>query len=184
MNSLLYNIIGISTLILIQCYLTNGYYFKKLCSPVRFQNLHLNNVLTDIPNTEKSRLSLICVGKSIDSALFRAELKKELTFFRGCSGIYNLNPNTKILEIVGEGKTKQLSRFLEWMNSLTTELVTRKPNFQGPSIIIKIEKVKWTEYEGTLKGFLATEEAPQLSENSQDPSKIEAKSMTGTDESV
>ena len=108
--------------------------------------------LRNIPTTEKARLSLICTGKSIDSAIFRAELKKELTFFRGCSGIYALNPKTNILEVIGEGKTKQLGRFLDWMVSLTTDIATRKPNFQGPSIIIKIDKVKLTDFEGTIKG--------------------------------
>lgn len=108
--------------------------------------------LGNLPTTEKARLSLICTGKSIDSAIFRAELKKELTFFRGCSGIYALNPKSNTLEVIGEGKTKQLGRFLDWMVSLTTDIATRKPNFQGPSIIIKIDKAKWNDFEGTIKG--------------------------------
>jgi hypothetical protein len=36
-----------------------------------------------IPVTEKAKLTLTIAGPSIGNALFRAELKKELTFFRG-----------------------------------------------------------------------------------------------------
>ena len=72
------------------------------------------------------------------------------------------------------------------MRSLETELVTRKPSFQGPRIVIKVTGLSWDINQGVIKGFEATEEAPLL----QNPSEIdgdgqlEAKSMMGTDESV
>lgn len=143
---------------------------------------------TKIPiDTEKSRLRLVVSGKpeSLESALFRAELKKELTFFRGCAGLCSLNKATQKLEIIGEGKTKQLTRFLDWLTTLTTELVTRKPNFQGPALKIAIESVLWQPFEGSLEGFTTSDEAPLLSaETPINAAKMEAKNMAGTDESV
>jgi hypothetical protein len=136
------------------------------------------------PNTEKTKLRVVCSGKSIESASFRAELKKELTFFRGCSGIYNLDSSNQKLEIVGEGKTKQLIRFMDWLTSLTTELVTRKVSFQGPPLVIKIEDIKWDVFGGSIHGFTATNEAPKISDTPTDAKTTEAKNMAGTDESV
>ena len=41
------------------------------------------------PDTPKSRLMLQIQGATVNNALFRAELKKELTFFRGCNAVYS-----------------------------------------------------------------------------------------------
>jgi acylphosphatase len=138
------------------------------------------------PETEKSRLKVICSGKSIESALFRAEVKKELTFFRGCSGIYNFDKESGNVEIIGEGKTQQLARFMDWLTSLTTEMINRKVNFQGPPLIIKIESYKWEPYQGINRGFIALNDIPSLESAtvSNNGSTMEAKNMAGTDESV
>lgn len=149
--------VGLSCLCNLYCinsYVTNG---LRNIQGLKSRNYSLfmteaAHAMENAPTDEKSRLELVCTGKSIDSPLFRAELKKELNFFRGCAGKYDLNPSTNVLEVVGEGKTKQLIRFLEWMKSMTTELNTRKPSFQGPAIMIKIDKAKWTTFQGDLKG--------------------------------
>lgn len=148
--------------------------------------LRMNSNAGKIPNTEKTRLKVKCTGEYIDSALFRADLKKELTFFRGCSCVYNYNRPVNSLEIIAEGKTKNLERFLnDWLTGLTTDLSQRKPNFQGPAFIIKIDSIDWESFQGNIKGFAASEEAPVLHKDMpQDGSTMEAKNMAGTDESV
>jgi len=44
------------------------------------------------PITEKSTLDVLVKGSGVCNALFRAELKKELTFFRGCGAKYKSLP--------------------------------------------------------------------------------------------
>jgi hypothetical protein len=44
---------------------------------------------------------------NVNNAIFRAELKKELTFFRGCSAQFLQISDTRA-EVVAEGKTIQL----------------------------------------------------------------------------
>lgn len=44
------------------------------------------------PDALKSRVDIIVSGKAVTNALFRAELKKELTFFRGCAAAFKSNP--------------------------------------------------------------------------------------------
>jgi hypothetical protein len=45
-----------------------------------------------IPTSEKARLTIIVSGPAVSNALFRAEVKKELTFFRSCAAIYRYLP--------------------------------------------------------------------------------------------
>ena len=137
---------------------------------------HLSN-----PN---NRVVIRLNGPNVNNALFRASLKKELTFFRGCSALYKEIALEKS-EIIAEGKTEQLNRFLDWLASLGTDLSSRKPNFQGPTLVVHIENVEWKEYKGDLKGFNANSEAPQIRPEVINPDcTLEAKSMLGTDESV
>ena len=37
-----------------------------------------------------------------------------------------------------------------------TSLRERKPNFQGPSLVVFIIDMKWTDYVGNISGFAAT----------------------------
>jgi hypothetical protein len=152
------------------------------------------------PSTDKARLALQISGPSVTSALFRAELKKELCFFRGCRAFFKTDPRniqSDVAELVCEGKTVQMVRFLEWLNALSTDISERKANFQGPSLVSYITKLDWQDFKGDLKpGFSSSEEAPSLDTGSEedlwtevfadsgDGSQIEAKSMAGTDESV
>lgn len=42
-------------------------------------------------SSEKAKIILKITGEHVGNALFRAELKKELTFFRGCAALYKHN---------------------------------------------------------------------------------------------
>lgn len=81
------------------------------------------------PETEKARLVVQLSGPSVTSALFRAELKKELCFFRGCRAYFD--PHDAQSNLICEGQTKQIKRFIEWLSALSTDLSERKANFQG-----------------------------------------------------
>lgn len=166
----------------------NSFQLSGFTFPIKTMSVSCLYASTAVPiDAEKSRLRLVVSGRPeyLESALFRAELKKELTFFRGCAGLCSLNKATQKLEIVGEGKTKQLIRFLEWLTTLTTELVNRKPTFQGPALKIAIESVLWQPFEGSIEGFATSTEAPLVSaETVVDTAKVEAKNIAGTDESV
>ena len=63
------------------------------------------------PTADKSRLRVTISGPSVSSALFRAELKKELCFYRGCRGLFTtLDSMSGVSELTCEGKTAQISR--------------------------------------------------------------------------
>jgi len=100
-------------------------------------NLPIPFTLTTAPlDVEKTRLVLQIKGDTVNNALFRAELKKELTFFRGCSAVYIQN-GADTAEVVTEGKTKKLASFLEWLSALSLSVSQRRPSFQGPSLVGK-----------------------------------------------
>ena len=100
-------------------------------------NLPIPFTLTTVPlDVEKTRLVLQIKGDTVNNALFRAELKKELTFFRGCSAVYIQN-GADTAEVVTEGKTKKLASFLEWLSALSLSVSQRRPSFQGPSLVGK-----------------------------------------------
>ena len=149
------------------------------------------------PTAEKARLALTLAGPSISTALFRAELKKELVFFRGCRAYFTPVSSDKS-NLICEGKTVQIVKFLDWLNTLALEVNQRKQNFQGPNLVAQIISMSWEEYKGDLApGFVSNSTPPSLDPNrgeadpwteaiidQTDGAQIEAKSMTGTDESV
>lgn len=143
-----------------------------------------------IPSTEKSRLHLTIQGKSCVSALFRAELKKELNFYRGCNGVYKKSNifSDDTVEIISEGKTSSLMKFLNWIEIMTKDISERKANFQGESLSVKLLKAKWENYKGDFKGFQFLSDSPSLDEiynpNNNDNENRKKESMAGTDESV
>ena len=109
----------------------------------------------EAPTTVNSRLMVTISGPSISSALFRAELKKELCFFRGCRALFSAPDNLSGLSVLTcEGKTAQIVRFLTWLEQLSTEVSDRKANFQGPSLVAYIDKMSWEEY--TVRDFVNT----------------------------
>lgn len=113
----------------------------------------LKAIFDDIPTTVNSRLKLTISGPSVSSALFRAELKKELCFYRGCRGLFTTSDSLSgISELVCEGKTAQISRFLTWLDELKVDVSARKASFQGPSLIAYIDKLGWEEY--TVRFYL------------------------------
>jgi hypothetical protein len=143
--------------------------------------------LTSAPTSEKARMRVKISGPSISTAIFRAEVKKELCFFRGCRATF-IHDSTKEseAEILCEGKTVQISRFLEWLESLSVEIASRKANFQGPNLVAYIRgAAEWEDYRGDLPtGFTTTDEAPSLGVGPADITVVEAQAMAGTDESV
>ena len=135
-----------------------------------------------------AKLKLVISGPSIGNALFRAELKKELTFFRGCAAQFLLKDDESSATLLAEGKRAQLERFLNsWVAVLCSDVTTRKPSFQGPALVIAVQEKEWLAFDGSIgKGFSASKEAPILAGAAIAPAErsMEAKSMTGTDESV
>ena len=112
--------------------------------------------LPTAPTTEKARLVVQLSGPSVTSALFRAELKKELVFFRGCRGHFSPSlcktEDTECLATVKcEGKTKQIERFIGWLGALSVDVALRPPNFQGPRLTAYMTSIDWVEYIGDLK---------------------------------
>ena len=102
-------------------------------------------------------------------------MKKELTFYRGCDAIFSQISDTKA-EVLAEGKKIQIrkrfdvsnsfeartiniyfsERFLRWLEVLGTSLLNRKPNFQGPALLIHIVGLEWQDYVGDIEGFRIT----------------------------
>jgi acylphosphatase len=173
-----------STLIglLVAALAVNGFKIHRPNAVTRCSALKASLEMPPAPVDEKAKMLLTVSGKSVDSALFRAELKKELTFFRSCHGIYNIFGEDKAT-IVAEGKTKQLEKFIKWLNLLTKKFEERTPTFVGPPIVIQIEEVKWESFSGSLKGFTMSNEPPVIANAAAEgEDMIEARNMMGTDE--
>lgn len=114
----------------------------------------LHAATAEVPTTPNSRLRVSISGPSITSALFRAELKKELCFFRGCRASFVTPDNLSgVSELTCEGRTTQISRFLVWLEALSVEVANRKANFQGPSLVAYIDKLAWEEYKVSQEIF-------------------------------
>ena len=160
------------------------FYIKQKSMTCR---ISISDTLSKEPSTPNGRLQLIVSGDSVSTALFRSDINKEAVFRRGCALKFT-EKNSKKVELTIEGKSKQIMRFIPWLLVLASELNSpqRKPNFQGPTIKISIDDAKWLSYVGDLKGFVSDKEAPVLGDTvlSNTPGTMEAKSMTGTDESV
>jgi len=163
---------------------------RKYVSSIRRTMTSLDTKDNVTPESKQTRLRINVEGPHVNNAVFRAELKKELTFFRGCPAVYTI-ASADSATILTEGKTAQLTKFLRWLEVLGTSMVSRKPNFQGPSLVIHIISKDWQEYKGDLRGFsvendmLRSRDASQLVEDgSLEQRLIEVSSMMGTDESV
>lgn len=149
----------------------------------------IEGLVARTPSDLKSRIKFKLKGSSISTAQFRADLKKELTFFRGCPARFELYSTKAEAALITEGKTANLIKFLDWLRVLELPVDQRKANFQGPSLQIKVTEAKWETYKEELVGFTAPVEAPPLdgihSSDEIDGTKtMEGQSMAGTDESV
>ena len=134
------------------------------------------------PETKEARLVVQLSGPSVTSALFRAELKKELCFFRGCRAYFD--PSGEQSNLICEGQTKQIKRFIEWLSALSTDVSERKANFQGPSLVAYILSLSWEPVKGDLAaGFSCSKDVPTL-EGTTSSSDSDGKKMMGSDESV
>jgi hypothetical protein len=121
--------------------------------------------LPPAPTTEKARLVIQLSGPSVTSALFRAELKKELVFFRGCRGhfaptVCKAEDSTCEATVTCEGKTKQIERFINWLAALSVDVALRPPNFQGPRMTAYMTSIEWSDYVGDLKVTKLTTTSP------------------------
>lgn len=96
--------------------------YNSACAPLAAGKF----AIPEAPGAEKARLQLALVGKNVNNPVFRAELKKELTFFRSCSAAFQKNSEEKAT-VIAEGKTKQLLRFIDWLEGLSTEVAPKKP---------------------------------------------------------
>ena len=154
----------------------------------RMRNLcmgsYANTLKEAAPSDVKATLKLTVKGPSIDSAVFRADMKKELTFFRGCSGNFQLNRKGDEGVLLAEGKTSALIKFLDWLRALELPQSERKPNFQGPSVQIVIASGVWQPFSSKLSGFNAGSEPPLEGAHKMAAGEMEGASMAGTDESV
>lgn len=73
---------------------------------------------------------------------------------------------------------------MDWIHGLEVDISLRKPSFQGPRFMINVVDEVWDSFDGKMKGFQSTDEAPSLPQGATDSNSMEAKNMTGTDESV
>ena len=110
-------------------------------------------------------------------------MKKNLVFFRGCGATFE-EVDRNSATIIGEGKTSQLLRFLEWCTELKSEAALTKANFQSPRHDVTITAVEWLPFEGNIKGFQSKSPAPGLGEGATSSEQYEVSNMAGTDESV
>ena len=156
----------------------------KIVSPYKV----IDALTSSQPEEKSARLRLRIKGDSVSSAIFRAELKKELTFFYGCGAqlITPYDGQECEAEIIAEGRVASLMRFLSiWLRGLSSPMNIRKPNFQGPPLIIEVMEGNWGAYLGQLgrKFEVSAGPPPSLAEV-QDGTMTEVRSMMGSDESV
>ena len=148
----------------------------------------IEDLAASLPEEKSARLRLHIKGGSISTAIFRAELKKELTFFYGCGAKFTTPYNGKEdeAEILAEGRVSSFKRFLGiWVKGICSPMNTRKPNFQGPPLIIEVLEGEWGAHSGSFgKKFELSAGPPPSLQGAQDGSMAEARSMMGSDESV
>jgi hypothetical protein len=134
---------------------------------------------------DKARVVFKLKGAALSTALFRAELKKELTMFRGCPARLELYSSQKEAALFAEGKAANLKRFGDdWLRTYTLPASERKASFQGPVMQVQVTSAKWEPFKQELKGFVSTVEAPMLDSTKPQQGQTEASAMAGTDESV
>jgi len=137
------------------------------------------------PADDKARVVFKLKGTALSTALFRAELKKELTMFRGCPARFELYSSQKEAALIAEGRVTNLKRFGDdWLRTYTLPASERKASFQGPVMQVQVTSAKWETFKQELKGFISTVEAPMLDSSSPQEGQKEASAMAGTDESV
>jgi hypothetical protein len=157
---------------------------RRVLAPLCMMSSPCASLQQSAPGEPKAGLKLVLRGSSIASAVFRADLKKEVTFFRGCAAEFQLNRKGDEGVLVTEGKTASLAKVLDWLAALELPQSERKPNFQGPSVVIQVASGSWQPFTSKLQGFLAGKEPPLDGDHTVKKGETEANSMAGTDESV
>ena len=146
----------------------------------------IETLASSLPSEESSTLRLRIKGGSVGTAIFRAELKKELTFFYGCGAKFTtpFNGCENEAEIVAEGKVASLKRFVSiWVKGVCSPINTRKPNFQGPPLIIEVLEGEWSPYSSKLgrKFHVFAGPVPSIATTSAGDGTLEARSMMDSD---
>ena len=149
----------------------------------------VDSILSKTPSDELSCARFKISGDLLGTAIFRAELKKELTFFYGCGAefITPIDGRRDRAELICEGKTSKIVRFCKgWLNTMQSPLNTRKVSFQGPRILVHVDDAQWESYTGNVKGFTTIVPPPSILGETEIPDGkvFESTRMAGTDESV
>lgn len=141
-----------------------------------------------VPSEDNSRIRLHVKGTSVSGPVFRAEMKKELTFYYRCGAKFTTPYQGKEdeAEIVAEGKTSSLKRFIgNWVKGVCSPMEVRKPSFQGPPLVIEVLEGAWEQTKEEYKsGVFETASEPPTIAGIRADGQREASSMMGSDESV
>lgn len=145
----------------------------------------IDKLADSIPVEDKTRVRLHVRGGSVSSAVFRAEMKKELTFYYRCGAKFTTpyQGNFDEAEIIAEGKTASLKRFIGiWLKGVCSPMEVRKPNFQGPPLVVEVIEGIWEPIKDEFKSgqFLTASEPPAIGTSGGQ----EVSSRMGSDESV
>ncbi len=168
----------------------------SLSNPLKMSNIDgpfktIDQLRDTLPADDKCRVRLHVKGQSVASAVFRAELKKELTFYYRCGAKFTTpcDGNADEATITAEGKSSGLKRFLGiWLKGVCSPMEGRKPNFQGPPLVVEVLAGSWEAYTGEYQAgtfntgadepLLLTKTAGEIE------GMKEASSMIGSDDSV
>lgn len=124
-------------------------------------NLASHAALTSMPpSSPKAQLRFSLRGPAVNSSQFRAEIRKELSFYRGCNVTYQQTESEAVV-VVAEGKTNQLVRFTSWLSTLELDILKRKRSFQSPYLVANVSELEWNAFDaqGCLeKGFVVMQQ--------------------------
>jgi hypothetical protein len=78
------------------------------------------------PRAKLSRLLFNLTGSAVNTPVFIHELRKELTYYRGCNASMVPGEEPSFVTVLAEGRTRQLSHFLNWLNVLSVDVKRRR----------------------------------------------------------
>jgi hypothetical protein len=122
------------------------------------------------PKAKLSRLLFNLTGSAVNNPVFIHELRKELTFYRGCNAsmVSEIEPSTAT--VLAEGRTRQLAHFLNWLNVLSVDVRRRRL----PQVITdgsaQLESAQWLSASivPLQKGFNIVPSLPSASSSAVD----------------
>jgi hypothetical protein len=78
------------------------------------------------PKAKVARLLFNLTGSAVNTPVFIHELRKELTYYRGCNASMVPGVEPSFVTVLAEGRTRQLSHFLNWLNVLSVDVKRRR----------------------------------------------------------